>query len=439
MMEWYWALALMLGLMIFLLGFGVPVAFTFFTINFVGAWVFLGGEAGMIQAARGTVGAVALFSLAPIPLFILMGEIMFQTGMAGRAIDAIDRLITRVPGRLAIVAITSGTIFSALTGSSMANTAMLGATLIPEMSRRGYHPVMSMGPILGTGGIAVLIPPSGLTVLLGSLASISIADLLIGGIMPGILIAVLFAIYVITRCVINPALAPAYEVPAMGLWERWKPFLVYVVPLLGIFLVVIGSMLSGAATPTESAALGSVATVIAGLLYRKVSWRILRSSLAETTKVSVMIFFIIAASVTFAQILGFSGATGGMLEMVSAWKLGPYEIVFAMIAVLLFLGCFIDPLSMMMLTLPFFMPLAKAANLDLIWYGIIMLIMLEVSFITPPFGLLLFVMRGLAPPGTSTTTIYKAALPYFILHIVAIALIIAIPGIATWLPKLIAG
>lgn len=435
-MAWYWALTLMLGLMVFLLGFGVPVAFTFFAINFVGAWVFLGGEAGMIQAARSTVSSVALFSLAPIPLFILMGEIMFQTGMAGRAIDAIDRLITRVPGRLSVVAITSGTIFAALTGSSMANTAMLGSTLIPEMTRRGYHPVMSIGPILGTGGIAVLIPPSGMTVLLGSLASISIADLLIGGIMPGILIATLFAAYVIIRCTLNPALAPAYVVPSMPLWERWKPFLAYVLPLLGIFVVVIGSMLSGAATPTESAALGSVATVIAGLCYRKLNWQNLSRSLTETTKVSVMIFFIIAASVTFAQILGFSGATSGMLEVVTASKLGPYEIVFTMIAVLLFLGCFLDPLSMMMLTLPFFMPLAKAANLDLVWYGIIMLIMLEVSFITPPFGLLLFVMRGLAPIGTSTATIYKAALPYFMLHVLAIALIIAIPGIATWLPKL---
>ena len=437
-MEWYWAFLLMLGLLVLLLGLGVSVAFTFFAINFVGAWVFLGGEAGMVQAARSTVGAVALFALAPIPLFILMGEIMFQTGMAGRAIDAIDRLIARVPGRLAVVAITSGTIFAALTGSSMANTAMLGSTLIPEMSRRGYHPVMSMGPILGTGGIAVLIPPSGLTVLLGSLASISIADLLIGGIMPGIVIAALYVVYVVARCAIDPTLAPAYEPPSMSRWQKWQPFLVYVVPLLGIFAVVVGGMLSGAATPTESAALGSVATVVAGLCYRRITWNNLRRSLMETTKVTVMIFFIIAASVTFAQILGFSGATSGMLQVVSSWKLGAYEIVLVMIGALLFLGCFIDPLSMMMLTLPFFMPLAKAAGIDLVWYGIIMLVMLELSFITPPFGLLLFVMRGLAPKGTTTREIYAAALPYFTLQIVAVALIIVFPAIATWLPRLTA-
>ena len=434
-MEWYWALLLMLGMLVVLLAVGVPVAFAFFFINFVGAWIFLGGDAGMIQNVRSMVGAVALFALAPIPLFILMGEIMFQTGMAARAIDAIDRLVTRLPGRLSVVAIASGTVFSALTGSSMANTAMLGSTLIPEMMRRGYQPVMSMGPILGTGGIAVLIPPSGLTVLLGSLASISIADLLIAGIMPGILLAVLFVVYVVVRCSINPALAPAYDVPPMEAWQRWKPFVLYVLPLLGIFVVVVGSMLAGIATPTESAALGSVASVIAALGYRRLTWRNLWRSLEQTMRVSVMLFFIIAASITFAQILGFSGATGGLLQLVASWKLGPYEIMFAMIAVLLFLGCFIEPLSMMMLTLPFFMPLARAASLDLIWFGVVMLVMLEVSFITPPFGLLLFVMRGLAPPGTTTTTIYRAALPYFLLHIVAVALILAFPFIATALPK----
>ena len=195
-------------------------------------------------------------------------------------------------------------------------------------------------------------------------------------------------------------------------------------------------MLSGAATPTEAAALGSVASVIAGMCYRRLTWRNLRRALTETTKVSVMLLFIIAASVTFAQILGFSGATGGMLGVLSSWQLGRYGIVFAMIAVLLFLGCFIEPLSMMMLTLPFFMPLARAAEIDLVWFGIIMLVMLELSFITPPFGLLLFVMRGLAPRGTTTRGIYRAVLPFLTLQLVAIAVIIAAPGIVTWLPRL---
>ena len=435
-MEWYAALALMLGLLVVLLALGVPVAFTFFTINFVGAWVFLGGEAGMMQAARSTVGAVALFALAPIPLFVLMGELMFQTGMASRAIDALDRVIGRMPGRLSVLAIGSGTLFSALTGSSLANTAMLGSTLMPEMRRRGYDPRMSMGPILGTGGLAVLIPPSGLAVLLGSLASISIAELLIAGILPGVVIAGLYLVYVIARCKLNPALAPTYPAPRVAGWERWRPLVVHVAPLVAIFVVVVGSMLEGIATPTEAAALGSVAALLAAAAYRSLTWSNLRRALAETTKVSVMLLFIIAASVTFAQILGFSGATGGMLEMVSSWGLGKYALIAAVIGLLLFLGCFIEPLSMMMLTLPFFMPLARAAGIDLVWFGVIMLILLELSFITPPFGLLLFVMRGLAPREVATRDIYAAALPFFLLQLVGVALIIAIPGIATWLPAL---
>lgn len=435
-MEWYAALSLMLGLLVVLLALGVPVAFTFFTINFVGAWIFLGGEAGMVQAARSTVGAVALFALAPIPLFVLMGELMFQTGMATRAIDALDRLIARMPGRLSMLAIGSGTLFSALTGSSLANTAMLGSTLMPEMRSRGYDSRMSIGPILGTGGLAVLIPPSGLAVLLGSLASISIAELLIAGILPGIVIAGLYLIYVIVRCRLDPSLAPSYEVKAVKGWKRWRPLVVHVAPLLAIFVVVVGSMLEGIATPTEAAALGSVAALLAAAAYRCLTWRNLSRALAETTKVSVMLLFIIAASVTFAQILGFSGATGGMLEIVSSWELGKYGLLVAVVALLLFLGCFIEPLSMMMLTLPFFMPLARSAGIDLVWFGVIMLILLEVSFITPPFGLLLFVMRGLAPPEVSTREIYAAALPFFLLQLLGVLLIIAIPGIATWLPAL---
>lgn len=208
-MEWSLALTLLLGLIFLFLGMNLPVAMAFFTVNAIGAWIILGGENGMIQSIRNTVPAIGVFSLTPIPMFVLMGEVLFQTNMASRAISAVDRLITRVPGRLSIVAIGSGTVFSALSGSSMGTTAMLGATLLPEMRRRGYHTSMSAGPILGTGGLAVLIPPSGLAVLLGSLAGISIADLLVGGIVPGLMLAVMFAAYVLVRCTRNPVATPA--------------------------------------------------------------------------------------------------------------------------------------------------------------------------------------------------------------------------------------
>lgn len=437
-MDWQFALLLMVGMVILLLAVGVPVALAFLGANFIGAFIFLGGIEGMVTMARSTLSAIALFPLAPIPLFILVGAVLFHTGLALRAVDALDRMITRVPARLSLVAIVGGTFFSALSGSTVANTAILGSTLIPEMRRRNYHYTMTMGPILGTGAIAILIPPSALTVLLGSLAEISIADLLIGGIIPGLLIATLFFGYVIVRCLIQPHLAPSYDIERRSLSERFVPFFIYVVPLLAIFVVVVGSILGGIATPSEAAALGSIASILAALFYGKLTWANLKTSLLETAKVSVMVLFIIAGSVSFSQVLAFSGATGGILKLVTGWQLSPLEFILVVLAVLLVLGCFIDQLSMIMITLPFVMPVAKQMGVDLVWFGILMLLMLEISFTTPPFGMLLFVMKGVAPEGTTTRQIYASATPFILLVLVAVILVVFVPDIATWLPQEVA-
>lgn len=433
-MPWYATLGLLLGSLMLLLLLGVPVVFAFFAVNIAGALLFLGGQPGLLQLVRNSYDAVTTFALVPIPLFLLMGELMFYTGLAGRAIDAVDKLFTRVPGRLSLIAVASGTIFSALSGSTLANTAILGSTLMPEMRRRGYDPMMAMGPILGTGGIAMLIPPSALAVLLASLGSISVADLLIAGILPGLLMAAIFFIYVLVRCSLNPSLAPAYDVAQLSWRERLMPFVKHVLPLFAIFILVVGSILTGVATPTESAALGSVGTLIAAAAYRLLGMEALRKSLHETAKISVMILFIIAASITFSQILAFSEATDGLLAIVRDAGLSPIAVVLAMLLVLLFLGCFMDQLSMMMITLPFFMPLVKLAGVDPVWFGVLMLILLEIGFTTPPFGLLLFVMKGVAPPETTMRQIYLAAAPFIAMEILTVALIMLFPPIATWLP-----
>ena len=436
-MEWYFALGMLLGMLILFMATGLPVAFSFFAVNLVGAVVFLGGEAGLMQLVRNAVWSVTTFSLAPIPLFILMGEIMFHTGMAFRAIDAVDRLIARVPGRLSLVAVTGGTIFSTLSGSTMANVAMLGSSLLPEMQRRGYHPSMAMGPILGTGGIAMLIPPSALAVLLASLAQMPVAELLIAGIVPGLLIALLFFAYIVVRCRLNPDLAPPYEPEELAPGERLKPFLIYVVPLMTLFVLVVGSILAGWATPTESAALGAVGAVIAAVAYRCLTRRALRTALIEAAKVTGMALFIICASVTFAQILAFSGAVDGLLEVTIELDFSPITLLVLMLLILLALGAFIDQLSMMLITLPFFMPLAQHAGFDLVWYGVLLLVVLEVSLTTPPFGLLLFVMKGVAPPQITLRQIYVAAGPFIALELLVLILVVVYPALATWLPNLI--
>ena len=436
-MDWGLSLTLLLGVLVLLMGTGLPVAFAFLGVNIVGALVFLGGEAGLAQLARNAVSSLTSFSLVPIPLFLLMGEILFHTGLAYRAIEATNRLISRVPGRLSVVSVAGGTLFSTLSGSSVANTAMLGSTMLPGMLRRGYHPSMAMGPIMATGGIAMLIPPSALAVLLGSLAGISISQLLIAGVIPGLMMAAVFLGYILLRCWMNPALAPARddETELQG-WERVRPFLVHVLPLMGIFLVVIGAMLMGWATPTEAAAIGCAASTLAAAAYRSLTLAAMRTALMETMKIAVMILFIIAASSTFSQLLSFSGATRGVLGLVGDLGLGPFEVLLIMLITLLILGAFMDQISMIMVTLPFFVPLANTVGIDLLWLGVLMLICMEISFMTPPFGLLIFVMKGVAPPEIRLGQIYRAAFPFVLLQLAVMALIVAEPGLATWLPEL---
>ncbi|MBI4970082.1 MAG: TRAP transporter large permease [Rhodospirillales bacterium] len=435
-MSWVAALILLMGLL-FLLGvIGLPIAFVFFSVNIVGGAVFLGGGAGLVQMIRNSFDAVANFSLAPIPLFILMGEVLFHTGVAFKAITAIERIIHRMPGRLSVVAVISGTLFSALSGSTIANTALLGSSLMPEMLKRNYHPSMAMGPIMAVGGIAMLIPPSALAVLLGSLSGISIAKLLIGGIVPGLMMSGAFIAYILIRCALDPKLAPIDEGPKEQGWARWRPFVVNVLPLSAIIFLVIGCMVLGWATPTEAAGLGSVASVIAAAAYGALTRQNLMRSLTETAKISVMILFIIAASVTFSQILAFSGAVNGLLDQLGGLKSSPFLLVGVMVLILVVLGCLVDQVSMIMLTLPFFMPLAKATGIDEIWLGVLMLISMELGLLTPPFGMLLFVMQGVMPKNFDLGHVYRAALPFVGLEALVLAILFLFPKLAVWLPSI---
>jgi tripartite ATP-independent transporter DctM subunit len=434
-MAWYEVLALLLGTLLLFMALGVPVVFAFFATNLAGAWLFMGGDKGILQLMRNATDSVQSFALMPIPLFILMGEVMFHTGVAGRAIDAVDKLIARVPGRLSLVAITGGTIFSALSGSTIANTAMLSATLLPEMYRRGYHSSIAVGPIVAIGGLAMLIPPSALAVLLGSVARIPISELLVASILPAVLLAALFFAYVVIRCLRNPALAPAYEVEQLTWRQRLMPLVKYVLPLMSIFVVVVGSIFAGIATPTESAALGAAAAVIAAAAYGRLTRANFVVALRETLRITVMTLFIICGSITFSQILAFTQASNGLSELVTGSGLSPYVVLFGMLAILLFLGCFMDQVSMMMITAPIFMPVAQQFGFDLVWFGVLMLMLLEIGLATPPFGLLLFVAKGAAPQ-TPMSAIIASVAPFIAMAGAVVLLIIAFPDLALLLPRL---
>lgn len=433
-MVWSAALILMLGLVIGGMAIGLPVAFAFFGANLLGLIIFTGGR-GLSLLAAEIMEAIASFTFAPVPLFLLMGEILFHSGVAFRAINAVDRLIARVPGRLSIVSILGGTMFSSLSGSTIANTAVLGSVMLPEMTRRGYHPKIAMGPIMAVGGIAMLIPPSALAVLLGSLANIPVSQLLIAGIIPGFMMSVLFIGYILWRCSRNPELAPVYDVQTLSLRERWMPFLVYVLPLSSIFFVVVGSIFLGLASPSEAAALGCVAAAVAALCYRALTWASLMKALRETAKVTTIIMLIIGGSMTFSQILAISGATDGLLQQIENLSLTPLGTVLIMLGILLFLGAFMDQVSMLLLTLPFFLPLAGIQGIDMLWLGVLFLIVMEISLLTPPFGLLLYVMRGVAGPSVTMQTIYRAAVPFIAMELIVLGLLTMFPPISTWLPR----
>jgi tripartite ATP-independent transporter DctM subunit len=315
---------------------------------------------------------------------------------------------------------------------------LLGSLLLPTMLDRGYHPRMAMGPIMGIGGVDMLIPPSALTVLLGSLAGISITGLLMGGILPGLMLSVLFVGYIVARAAINPRLAPdeVLESGPSGL-RRWIPFVVHVLPLILIFAVVVGAMAAGWATPTEAAALGAASTILAAAAYRRLTSANLMQALVGTVGITGTILFIIIGATTFSQVLSFSGVVNGIFGLITSQDLSTLATIFGMLAILLVLGCFVDQVSMMLITLPFFMPLVQHHQIDPIWFGVLFLICMQLGLLTPPFGLLLYTMKGVAPPSISMQHIYAAALPYVLFGVLILAMILAFPPIATWLPSML--
>ena len=435
-MEWYEALVFLLGTIIILMAIGVPVAFAFLTANILGAIVFMGGGRGIVQMLNNGFGSLTTFALVPIPLFLLMGEVFFHTGLGRRMFNAIDQLLGKLPGRLSYVTVVGGTGFSTLSGSSMGSTALLGALMVPEMNKRGYKKHMSVGPILGTGGLAIIIPPSALAVLLATLAHIDVNSLLVAGIIPGLILACLYVLTIWLQTKVDSTAAPAYEVTSLTSVQKLKLLLRDVVPMVGFMALIIVMMIKGLITPSEAAAFGAFGVMLLAVCYRCLTFAALKRSITGALRVTLMAYLIVFGSATFSQLLAFSGASHGLIEWATGFDLAPIYMLIAMFAVLLVLGAFMEQISMMMLTVPIFFPLASSLGFDPVWFGLIMLLSLEISFTTPPLGLLLFVMKGVSPPGTTMRDIYVAALPFIACSLLLVGLLIALPGLATWLPNI---
>lgn len=436
-MEWWLILIILFSVLLLLMATGLPVAFCFLLINLGGALILWGGMPGLNNLITSMYRSITSFSLLPLALFILMGEVLAHSGMAMRMIDSLDKWLGSFPARLSLLAVAGGVVIGALSGSTPGAAAILGETLAPEMKKRGYQKPLIIGPIIGSAGLAIIIPPSGMCVFLATLGNISVGKLLIAGIIPGLIMGALYTLYIFFRSWRNPALAPVYSTPQISLLERVSDLLKNVMPLGLIIFAVTGFILLGFTTPSEAAAWGVALSFILAAIYRSLNWPVLKNIMNGTLNISVMMFMIFLNAIAFSQILAFTGATSALVNFATNLDVSPIIIIIMMQLVVLLLGTFIEQASIMMITLPIFMPIVNALGFNPIWFGMIMLINLGIANRTPPFGFLLFVLKGVLSEDTSFVDIYRAAMPYILCDFLVMILIFTIPNIAVWLPDVV--
>jgi tripartite ATP-independent transporter DctM subunit len=432
-MEWWAVLLIGFGLLILLMLSGIPVAFAFAGLNIVGVMWVTGGTQGLVLLTGSIVDSVGNFRFIAAPMFFLMGAILYRSGAFGLIIEAVDQWIGRVRARLLYVTMISGTLLATLSGAGIADTALLGTTLYPEMEKRGYSPRLSLGTIFNSGLLAAIIPPSGLAVLTATLAHVPVGRLLVAGFLPGLMMATTYAIFVFIRVRLNPALAPIYDQPPASmkikLYSTAK-----LAPFSIVLFMVMGFILLGITTPSEAAATGAIGALGVALIYRRFSFGVLTDALRDSMRIATMILMIISGSIALSQTLALSGATRGFLDMLVNLPVSSTVLLLAMLGAILILGLFLDQVSMMMVAIPVFSPAVGVLGFDPIWFWMLFLIAISIGAETPPFGLVLFALKGVVP-NVSITEIYRAAIPFVILDLISLGVLIAFPDIVLFLPN----
>ena len=435
-MEWYTTLIAGIAILFVLFLSGARIFLAFLGSILIGVY-FIIGPAGFPMFANSILDTASTTSLASIPLFILMGELLFRSGTMDVLFDSIDKLVGKVKGRQYVLVVVLSAVFGALSGVAMAVAAMLGRAIMPGMQKRGYDRGIAAGLIIGGASLAPIIPPSLLAIIVGSLADVSIAKLLIAGVIPGLLIGGIFLVYVFVRIAFNSNLAPANvtgeraEVTSM---EKVMA-IVRTLPFLIVMFSVMGFIMLGIATPSESAATGVVGSLITAAIYRKLSLDMIWKSLMAAITVSAMILVIMAMSKMFTQLLAFTGATSQLVNLVANLGYSPVVMLIIMLAVPFVLCMFIDTIAVILLTIPIYQPVVTALEFDPVWFWLLFLVNITLGAITPPFGYTLFAFTAVEPE-MSISDVYRATWPFVALFILGIALIIVFPGIATWLPNL---
>ncbi len=436
-MEWYTILLLGVAILFALFLSGAPIFLAFLFAILVGVY-FIIGPAGFPMFANSILDTASTTSLASIPLFILMGELLFRSGTMDVLFDSIDKLVGRVRGRQYVLVVMLSAVFGALSGVAMAVAAMLGRAIMPGMQDRGYNKGIAAGLIIGGASLAPIIPPSLLAIIVGSIADVSIAKLLIAGVVPGLLMSGLFLCYVFFRIMINPTLAPANvesESSDITLNERLIALL-HTAPFVIVILSVMGLIMLGIATPSESAATGVLGALITAAIYRNLSVKMIWESVISSITVAAMILAIMTMSKMFTQLLAFTGATSELVVLVSNLDLSPVLMLIILLGVPFLLCMFIDTIAVILLTIPIYQPVVTSMGFDPVWFWLLFLINITLGAITPPFGYTLFAFKAVVPD-MSISEVYKATWPFVLLFILGMGLIVIFPGIATFLPNLV--
>ncbi len=426
---------LLFGSLILFLALGLPLAFVLGGVGVVGCY-FLWGPKGLFVAAAQTYGAMGKFSLLAIPLFIFMAMILERAGVADDLYAMMHRWMGPVRGGLAMGTVLICAIFAAMSGVSATATVSMGLIALPAMLKRKYDKIMAMGCICGGGALGILIPPSVPMIIYATLTGESIGGLFAGGILPGLLLTLIFILYIGIRCFFQPALGPALPKEERATWEEKFASLRAVVLPIMIILMVLGSIYAGVCTATEAAALGCLGAIISAAVYRKLNWQMFKESCFRTASLTAMIIWILIGAYCFTSVYTGTGAHELMEHLLLSIPGGRYAILFTMQIVFFILGCILDPAGIIMICTPVFVPVIKALGFDPLWFGVLFIMNMEMGYLTPPFGFNLFYMKAIAPPGVTMTDIYRSIVPFVILQGIGLVIVIIFPQIALWLPSL---
>ena len=426
--------ALLIGALFLILASGVWIGLTLSGVAWIGMQLFSSRPAGDAMAVT-IWGSSSSWTLTALPLFIWMGEILFRTRLSKDMFRGLAPWMQVLPGRLLHVNVVGCAIFAAVSGSSAATCATIGKMSLPELNRRGYPDIMSIGSLAGAGTLGLLIPPSIIMIVYGVSADVSISQLFIGGVIPGILLAALFSAYIALWSLLNPKLIPPADAP-MTFTQKLSESR-NLIPVVLLIAAVLGSIYTGIATATEAAGLGVVGSLVLSAVQGSLSWATFKDSLMGGTRLYCMIALILAGAAFLTLSMGYIGLPRHLAEWIATLGLSKFELILALTAFYVVLGCFLDGISMVVLTMGVIMPTVQKAGIDPLWFGIFIVIVVEMAQVTPPVGFNLFVMQGMT--NRSIVYIARAAFPFFLLMVAMVVLLYAFPQIVTFLPEQMKG